>query len=80
MELSREYVILTTSDEVQTSPPDDHDHEQATPDERAPSRSWSLVFWGLPAGARTHDAKHPNAVPSPAKTGANALMLALRGA
>jgi hypothetical protein len=44
MELSRESGILAMSDEVHASTCDDHDYERATPDVRAPSRSWSLVF------------------------------------
>jgi hypothetical protein len=46
MELSPESGIVDPSDEAFASSRDGHDHEQATPDVRAPSRSWSLVCLG----------------------------------
>jgi cytochrome c peroxidase len=45
MELSPESGIVGVSDEAIGFIADGHDLEQATPDVRAPSHSWSLVFW-----------------------------------
>jgi hypothetical protein len=67
MELSRESGILTTNDEANASSRDGHDHERATPDVRAPSHSWSLVFWGLTGVVPERMIQ--NAVSSPAKAG-----------